>query len=346
MFCVECGKDEKLYDNLCKDCLLRKTKFFKLPKVVRVTVCQQCSAWEKDNHWEPAESDEEVLRQVLNDQITPLKDVKYMTFSTELKPQTTNVYLVKLEVTGIYEDLKVREAFDIEIRINYGTCGRCSRLSGSYFEAKIQVRSTNRPMTESERARAEEIVDLVLAQAQGTESNAFLTKYELIHGGEDFYIGSSTVARQIAKRLAKEFAGKLKESSTMVGRKDGRDTYRFTHTVRIPQVKSGDFIKLDNRIYIVRKLNQRRISCIDVETGEARSFSHETLALGRVLGGDELTFDAVVIMENDREVQILDPENFRTVDLVKPKNFIVSGETVRVLKADEDIFLIPQPPKK
>jgi nonsense-mediated mRNA decay protein 3 len=346
MYCVECGSEEKLYDNLCETCFTKKTIFFGIPKVVHITICPTCSAWEKSHHWENSDSEEASIIQQLNDQVTIKKGVKYMDISLDLKPYKTNVYLATVDVTGIYDDLKVKDKLESEIRVSYNTCGRCSRLSGSYFEAIIQVRSTNRPVTDSELVRAEEIVDEVLSHSQSVESNAFLSKCELIHGGEDFYIGSSNVARQIAKRLVKEFSGKLGESSSLAGRKDGREIHRVTYTIRIPEFKPGDFIKLDGKIFKVIRLTQKRIMCLYLKTGESRGFSHDEVEHGKSLGGNELIHDAVLVLESQNEVQILDPDNYRTVDLVKPKNLKVSGETVKIFKADEDIYLLPEPIEK
>ena len=341
MYCVECGKEGKLYEKLCVECFTRKTKFFKIPNVVKITICSNCFAWEKAHHWESSTSEEDAIRNRLGGQISKKDGVKYFNLSLDLMPYKTNTYRAKLHISGMYDDLKVNDNLETELRIKYGMCGRCSRHSGSYFEAKIQVRSSKRALDKSELDKAEKIVNEVLNRLQSVESNAFLTKSELIHGGEDFYIGSSSAAAQIAKRMVKEFAGKLKESSTLMGRKDGREIYRITYNIRIPKYKPGDFIKLNDRVYNILNFSKKHILGLDVQSGITQTFSHKTLAAGKFLGGSEIIRDAVVVLETDSEVQILDPDNYQTVDLIKPKGFIVNDETVKIIKAEDYIFLLP-----
>jgi hypothetical protein len=69
--------------------------------------------------------------------------------------------------------------------------------------------------------------------------------------------------------------------------------------------------------------------------------------LGTILGGDELIFDAVVVSENAKEVQVLDPENYSTIELIKPQqNFEVNGDSVKILKSQDLILLIPNSKNK
>ncbi|MFW9876878.1 MAG: 60S ribosomal export protein NMD3 [Candidatus Thorarchaeota archaeon] len=341
MTCVECGKPGKLYNNLCEKCYLKKTQFFSLPKVLKINLCSNCYAWEKSKHWETSTSDKDSFNQLIRDNLENLQKVRDIVISTDFKEYKTNILIALVHVTGVVQDLDMELDLKTEIRITYGTCSRCSKLLGNYFEAKIQVRGTNRKLDESELLKSERIVDDILQQSEGTETNAFLTKSELIHGGEDFYIGSSTAARQIAKRLIKEFSGKLKESSKLIGRRDGRDIFRTTFTIRIPEYRPSDFIKLNGQIYQVLKIMRKNVTVVKLITGLIQHFSHDELSQSKLIGGKELVFSAVLVLEKAKEVEVLDPDNYLTLELVKPKNFKVDGETVQIFKDQENVFLIP-----
>jgi nonsense-mediated mRNA decay protein 3 len=343
MYCVNCGKDEKLYEHLCKTCFLEKTKFFELPKVLKIMFCSNCNAWEKANHWEPSESEEDALNQRLMGELKSIGGAKVTSSELEWEPYKTNELKATLHLSAKFEDLDIKESVNTEVRIKYSTCGRCSRQAGSYFEAIIQIRATNRELDDPELERANNVVDEMLnnAKAQSVDSNAFLTKTEFIHGGQDFYIGSSTIARQIAKQLSNIFSGNLKESRSLAGRKDGREIYRITCTVRLPEYKQGDFMKVDNRIYKIVRLFPKRAQSFDLKTGQTRNLNHDELSKGDILGGDELVYDAVVLTNTKSEVQIMDPVNYKTVDLIKPKNFEVDGDSVKIFRDEEDIYLLP-----
>jgi nonsense-mediated mRNA decay protein 3 len=343
MYCVECGNEGKLYENLCEKCFRKKANLFKLPPVLKVTICGNCNAREKAKHWEQSSTLDSALRELVREHLTIKKGVSGVDLSFKLSPEKTNILRSEININGKYKDISLSDTIPTEIRITFGTCGRCSRLSGSYFEAKIQIRAQNRALDEAELEKAEIMVNEMLERISGTESNAFLTKNEYIHGGEDFYIGSSSAAKQIAKRMAKEFSGKLKESSTLLGRKDGRDVYRLTINIRLPELKVGDFIDLDRRLYYISEILPKRIITVDLKFGQKQSFAHSVLEDSKVLGNNELIYNAVVVFDGAKEVQVLDPDTYRTVELVKPRDykFDRKSESVLIFKNNEDIYLLP-----
>jgi len=346
MYCIICGSEGKTYENLCKRCFIKKTSFFSLPKVVKIKLCNKCTSWEKANHWELATSDQEAIEQLLISKLK-IKSGSILTgFSLELDQFKTNIFKARVKVLGKFEDLMLEEQLETELRLNYTICPKCSRQSGNYYEAIVQLRCQKRALDDTELQKAEKIVDTILNQFSNSASNAFLTKKEFIHGGEDFYIGSSSAAKQIAKRLAKEFAGVIKESSTLIGRKEGWDIYRNTYNVRIPEYRPGDFIEVNNQIFQIKELYPKRIIGLDLKTGQTQNIAYDSIIKGKLLGGLELVQDAVVVLDSESEVQVLDPENYRTIDLVKPNNFKVTGDTVKVLKTNDDILLLPKSHKK
>lgn len=341
MYCIKCGKKSKLYENLCESCFLERNNYFKVPKVIKIKICNLCLARFKSKHWEEVASDREAIIDEINDQIRFHDGFKNPNVNIELTPYKTNNVKAKINLNAKIDDLEINGYLETDVRINYTTCSRCSRISGSYFEAIIQVRAANRSLEDNEHKKVKEIVEHHLTTSKKTKENAFLTKIEYLHGGVDFYLGSATIAKQISKKLIKEFSGKLKESSTLVGRKEGRDINRVTFSVRISEYKLGDFIEINNQIYQVQKLLQKHAICINLKTGQKSKLDQRNLVNATTLGGKELIFEAVVIIESEKEVQVLDPENFKTIDLVKPKEFKVKSETVKIFKNEEQIFLLP-----
>jgi nonsense-mediated mRNA decay protein 3 len=341
MYCVKCGKEGKLIEHLCKSCFLEKNIIIKVPKVIKVTICNLCYARLKKSHWEEVSSDADAIQESVKDNIWYHDRIQNPQLKFDLKQHKTNILRAIIDFKAELNGFVISDKLETEVRINYSTCGRCSRISGSYFEAIIQVRAMNRHLDNIELENAKKIVEMHISNASRTEKNAFLTKIELNHGGIDFYIGSSNLARQITRKLAKEVTGKIKESSSLVGRKEGKEVYRVTFLIRIPEYKINDFIKFNNHIYQVLSFQTKFVTCLDLNTGSKLKLKHSELASKSILGGNELSFDAVVVLETPNEVQVLDPENYKTVDLIKPKNFKVEGETVKIFKHGETCYLIP-----
>ena len=341
MYCVECGKEDKLYENLCSECFTRITNFFKLKKILKITLCSSCFAREKANHWEEAESIEESINKTIIENISKHEGITLPKYSIELTSQDPNIYHSTVSIAATYDDLNVQGEVETEVRLRFHNCGRCSRLLGNYFEAIVQVRGTNRKLDDNELEVAENIVDNSLATETSSEVNVFLTKSEYIHGGVDFYLGSSMIARQISKKIAKELVGKIKESSSLAGRKDGRDQYRVTYNIRVPEYKPGDIVELNNEVYKILKLMPKRVQCLNFRTGQLQRFSVSDLATYTLLGGSELIYEAVVVLETAFEIQILDPDTYKTIELIKPANFEVTGENVMIFKNQDLILLVP-----
>jgi nonsense-mediated mRNA decay protein 3 len=286
-------------------------------------------------------SEEAAIRESVIDNIEKLKKIENDNYRIELEPFKTNILIAKIQAMGDFENLEISDELTTEVRLSYRSCNRCSRLSGSYYEAILQVRATNRHLNDDEIKKAEDIVLDHLESAGQTEQYAFLTKAVYIHGGVDFYIGSSNIARQISKILADRFKGRVKESSSLVGRHDGKEVHRITSIIRIPEYRIGEFIKFENKFYRIDKLHKNHVICIYLQSGQKIKFDHTELSNVSILGGSELINDAVVVIESEKEVQILDPDTYKTVDIIKPKSFNFKGDSVKIVKFEDQIFLIP-----
>jgi len=149
------------------------------------------------------------------------------------------------------------------------------------------------------------------------------------------------VARQLTKRLSKEFISKIKESKTLVGRKDGKELFRITFNVRIPEYKIGEFVEQNDQVFQVLTIHRKNVKCLNLKTGLKQRFNIEQFNEFKLLGGSELTFDAVLVVESELEVQVLDPESYKTIELIKPKNFILEGDSVKIFKNQDRYYLLP-----
>ena len=49
------------------------------------------------------------------------------------------------------------KSLDINVRVDRASCDRCSRISGGYYESKVQIRAEPRTPDEAELLRALEI---------------------------------------------------------------------------------------------------------------------------------------------------------------------------------------------
>ncbi|UCF08677.1 MAG: hypothetical protein JSW28_03025, partial [Thermoplasmata archaeon] len=235
--------------------------------------------------------------------------------------------------------LRAREEHEARLRIKPQVCPECSKQQGGYWEAKVQLRSSGRGLNEEEFEKALEHVDNLLVKRE-KDRGAFLSKVEKIHEGVDFYLGSKHVGKMVARELAALFGAQMKESHKLVGRKDGKDVYRTTYAVRISGFRVDDFLQVDEQVFCVKKISPDGVLLRALESAKDIWFHFQDLGRAKILGGKELVKDMVVVSRSEGEIQVLNPDNLKTVDVLLPPGFNAGGENVKVMKCEAGYFLV------
>ncbi len=339
MFCVECGKEGELYRGLCVECYLAKNVFVKIPKNIDVEVCAHCGARKKGKSWISYEG-EDLIEKILIENSKSHKDVTDFDVHIKSESEDENNVIVSVITHSNVLGLKAEEEHDIRIRIKRVVCDECSKQHGGYWEAKVQLRGSKRGLSDEDLEKAVELVDSIVVSREKKDKSAFVTKVEEIHNGLDFYLGSKSLGKAISKGLANEFGGEVKGSHKLVGKKDGKDVYRTTYAVRVLDFRLGDFIQLDRKVMKLLSLSANKILLRALETGEKTSIKPEELENAKLLGGKEIITEMVVVSKSEKEIQVLDPETLKTVDVLLPRNLEVKGESVKVVKSEVGYFLV------
>jgi nonsense-mediated mRNA decay protein 3 len=245
---------------------------------------------------------------------------------------------IKFGKKGISQTAKTR------VRIRRMVCERCSKIHGKYFEAVLQVRASGRRLSDGELGDiAAKVHELASDKGKSTRAE-FISKEEEVDGGLDFQLGTIYRAKAIARTLAGQFGGRITESSKLAGNKLGKELFRVTFLVRLPELKIGDFARLDERVHLVSHASSKGVSVIDLSTGETEMLDEEDMDRAKRLGGEELVMEAVVLQARPPEVQVMDPTSYRPVNVVAPDWFWkmkMIPESVKILKAGEDVYLVP-----
>jgi nonsense-mediated mRNA decay protein 3 len=339
MFCVECGKEGKLYRGLCGECFLAKNVFISFPDQIDVEICSQCGFRKKKKGWILTE-DQNLMEEIVMECAISNNDVT--DFDVHITPKSENETSIILGVITHANvlGLKAPEEHETKIRFKKSICEECSKQQGGYWEVKVQFRGSERGLTEEDLEKALEIVDFMVGEKEKKDRGAFITKIEKMHSGLDFFLGSKNLGKAISKKLVSEFGGELKGSHKLVGRKDGKDVHRTTYSVRIPNYRIGDFVLFQGKVFMVLKVSTEKAFLRTLDTGENIFFSHKELKESKIVGGSEIVYDMVVVSQSEKEIQVLDPENLKTIDLIKPKYFNVKGESVKVIKSEAGYFLV------
>jgi nonsense-mediated mRNA decay protein 3 len=333
----------------CPACFVGKTALLTGPEVLDVELCAHCDARHVGNHWvDPDEGQplewirEEAARAV----IKPHPSVSDRELQLVETAQDERNFRHHATLTGSVEGVPITFEKDLIVRMRRSVCDRCSRMFGGYYAAVIQLRATDRAVTDHEIKRAHRIVgDELDRQRASGNRESFLTKSGAVPGGFDYYLGDIEGTRGVARILAEKLGAVWEEHAKLSGRKEGEDIYRVTFLVRIRLFAPGDFGLVGDELVQFQSMARGRAFVVRLSDRGTDKIDEETL---KRLGGPEILLEAIVVSHDAANVQLLDPVSLRAVDVPRPPGFEPDA-TVWVLRHEERLYFpalpvnIPQP---
>ncbi len=332
MLCIECGKREAKYDGLCEECFLKKVRFIDLPTHLDIVICPHCGAIKMGGVWKNLEMDK-AIKGILMKNIKFLHD--YDDYNLEMKyTKKDGEFDVEVHFKIRYKDLKVLETKTINFTVKHESCPKCNRYFGNYFEAIIQLRG----MEENEIEEIREFLHRRMEHYSKRNSNLFINREEEKKEGWNFYISDKKEAKKIAKDICNRYGGTLKESPQIAGRKDGRDVYRVTYSVRLPEYREGDIVSIEENYYLIHEISGSFIKGISLRTGKWKMFDSKKHRVELVKKKENLK-SAQVIYARDNEIQIMD-EEYKMEDIKTPFS-VRNGDKIKIVKINGTIYIVP-----
>lgn len=340
MFCVECGKEGELIGPLCLDCHSKKHVHATLPPFVDVVLCAHCSSLEVEDRWVEVGSVKEAIEQSVGRAVTVPKEVSVQSLQIQLSEKDERTFEASVDVRLESHGHEFGRSLTTTARLRRGACKECSKQKGSYFEAILQLRGDDRVLNRSnEDAMRHQVLDRVDA-LRADSREIFVSKVERVRGGLDFYFSTAQAARIVARELQDLRCAEYKESTSLWGRREGREVFRVTFLVRLPSFSPGDVIAFRSKDWYVKSMSRGLVRCIDLSSGEEQQMRLKDTEGCTVSCQSSEIASAVVLMEDDAEVQILDPVSMSPVDLRKPRGFSRSGDQVRVVKTNLGTYVL------
>ncbi len=205
LICPRCGKssDEKEFiEAFCSNCYTFNLRIPESP--VKIEKCKRCEKIKIRGEWEQP-GKKKIADYIISKCKGDFEDVEYDPDSGKL------VFTIKKSGN----EFKKEKELPIEFA---GTiCPDCSRMSGGYFEAIIQLRGNKKSIEKQKK-----LLTNILSK------KTFVVKEEEKHGGEDIYIGNSKAVIGLMQELG------LKPIITrkLVGVSEGKRLYRTTFMLR------------------------------------------------------------------------------------------------------------------
>jgi nonsense-mediated mRNA decay protein 3 len=348
MLCVECGREVPgVIGGSCPDCFVKRTPLLTVPAMVDVELCAHCDARHVGAHWVDPEADaplEWIREEAALASIQVHREVQEAQVEVDERELEERTFQATARLRGRIGQTRVEDSKEFLLRVKRATCDRCSRMFGGFYAAVIQLRATERDLTEDEMQRAHKLVggEMDRLRAAGNRE-VFLTKSERVVGGYDYYIGDIEGGRVIARLLLERLGATMTEHAKLVGRQEGNDVYRVTFIVRIRRFAPNDLAILRGNVVQVLNLDRGRAHVQHLRDGRTDKVAEDDLER---LGGREVVEEAVVVSRSATGVQVLDPKTLQTVDIAFPRDWKDQAPegVAYIVRHDDELYLSPMAP--
>lgn len=236
-FCVVCGRTGRaLTDGLCADCAADRTVLLSVPEHAEVVLCPTCGARLSGRHWDRSGAGALLTAEDLAPFLVyhPEAGLRSIRWEEARSTATTRdlVGTARVRFRGVEREVPLA----LSVRTVHRTCTDCSRRSGKYYTAIVQLRGSGNARAERARelrARLDDVWREILRESRADWKRACSWREELPEGWDCFF-SETLAARSIARLARQKFGARVTESASLYGRKDGQDLYRVTFCLRFP----------------------------------------------------------------------------------------------------------------
>ncbi len=340
MFCVECGRESELIGSLCVECYSKRHPVATLPDHVDLILCAHCSSMQTGQGWEDIGSVREAAEAAIEAALVLEKGATVSAISVRLAEADERNIQASVGIVATKDGHTFERELRTMVRLKRGSCTECSKQKGSYYEAILQLRGQERELGEQLEREMRDIVTSRVACMRRSSREVFISRIDSVKGGLDFYFSTISAARTVARELQNTLCAEFKESSSLWGRKGGKEVSRMTFLVRLLGFTKGDVVEHQGREYYVRGLSRGVVHTVDVVTGEGRSMKTGEASDWQLIQERGRIPRAVVLVDSEREIQVLDPETNSPLELRKPGSFSRKGEQIRLVKTKRGAYVL------
>ncbi|MFC5279375.1 60S ribosomal export protein NMD3 [Halorubrum rubrum] len=335
---------------LCDDCYFEDFELVDAPDRIEVLVCSGCGAVRRGESWRDvgARDYTDVAVEEVAEALGVHVAAEDVDWGVEPEQVDENTVRMHCRFSGVVRGTLRSADVTVPVKVSRGTCDRCGRIAGGYYAGVVQVRADDRELTAAERAEALEIAESYVAdqEAKG-DREAFITEVNETDDGPDVKLSSNRLAQNVATRITEELGGSFQSYPTLVTEDgDGNEVYRVTFAVRLPRYAEGEILDPEDGDGPVLVTGvSGRIQGVRLASGDeyASAFDEgETPAATRLGTRSDATETTVVTVEDDRAIQVLDPETYEARTVPNPAFVDDDADEVLAFKHGEDVHLVPR----
>ena len=339
-FCIACGSPPPLTsDRLCENCLRTRTVFSQVSERIQQHRCAKCGMHEVEKRWVRIE-DEELGELRLRENLGVTEGATAVTVDMAYQPIDDRTARLHVTVEGELEGYKFEDQHEVLLQTSNAVCPSCTRKAGAYFEATMQLRSAGRRLSEEELKDLRGTLDELLDELE-SDPMFFVTKEGPVTGGWDLQLGSKALARTWARRLVRRFGGTTKETSTLVGMREGSEVTRLTLSYRKPAYGLGDVIRLKREYWLVSAWQKDGPKIRRLDRNERTGVTWRDMEKATVVSKSDDQFIVDILNRDSSGAEVMDPNDYRVVTVALPYDNDSSLPNLRIAFIDDSWLALP-----
>ena len=339
-FCIACGSPPPLTsDRLCENSLRRRTVFSQVSERIQQHRCAKCGMHEVEKRWVRIE-DEELGELRLRENLGVTEGATAVTVDMAYQPIDDRTARLHVTVDGELEGYKFEDQHEVLLQTSNAVCPSCTRKAGAYFEATMQLRSAGRRLSEEELKDLRGTLDELLDELE-SDPMFFVTKEGPVTGGWDLQLGSKALARTWARRLVRRFGGTTKETSTLVGMREGSEVTRLTLSYRKPAYGLGDVIRLKREYWLVSAWQKDGPKIRRLDRNERTGVTWRDMEKATVVSKSDDQFIVDILNRDSSGAEVMDPNDYRVVTVALPYDNDSSLPNLRIAFIDDSWLALP-----
>ncbi|HKJ97077.1 MAG TPA: NMD3-related protein [Thermoplasmataceae archaeon] len=315
MLCILCGSKEEYDRGICKDCIADKLSL-SVNGTLDLTECPKCGSMKVGNKWY-ADNQQKVLAKKVN-QMIGLNDPSFEKYvdsgdvmiSHDGKNTFVRISLKKPDFSDIVHDV------NIPTRRLRNSCLTCNKVTGSYYEAILQIRTLNSEYNSLVQYVKDEAVH-IMRGLNRKDPESFISTVAKVPEGLDIYLGKRADGNRLAKHILDNYLSTMKVSKTLAGVKDGAKFYRFTYGVRLASLDRGSVISLNGSDYLVLGTGAAGLDVINTRNEKRTKISKSEFFSSdvRILEKNPRKSTFIVVSKEAGELQLMDKENYKMITM-------------------------------
>lgn len=315
MKCIVCDNNEAVIHGQCEECFKGHVQVTTSGSI-DVTICPKCNAFKIGNTWSRGKIERPLIKKINSKLSTnePNVSAHVLGKDVELKRLENRItFSVEIETEGHKIQGKEHE---IPAKILLNSCLTCNKITGSYYESIIQLRTLTAEYTP--------VIDSVLKDISGmlqnmhnSDNESFVSKIEPVKGGVDVYLGKKNDGIRVSKYIHDHFYSDTTRTRKLAGRREGEDFYRHTFLVRLFNLKPGAVIWSKDKGYILEKVSANALTVIDPVTERRHDILQNDFNAGGYTFSEENVEakELIVVSTQNNETMAMDQENFQVSTL-------------------------------